>query len=111
MTLSGRLRQLSVSGASILFLKETLGYEPGEVLGVSFARLGTPMLLLKDSLEVDALCQDIPPSLPVLPPPKAGPQTPNSWFPLDNYFFCGAVPMEKVSDTGFKTMVIDSSLR
>jgi hypothetical protein len=111
VTLSGRLRSLSVSGASILFLKESLGYEPGEVLGLSFARLGSPMLLLKNNLEVDALCQDILPSLPVLPPPKAGPQIPNNWFPLDNYVFCGATPMENVKDSGLSTMVFDSALR
>ena len=111
VTLSGGLRQFSASGASILFL-ETLGYERGEVQGLSFARLGSTMLLLKDSLEVDALCQDIRPSLEVLPPPKAKPQTPITWStPIDDYAFCGAVPMEKVTHGGFKTMVIDSSLR
>jgi len=104
VTLSGRLRSTT---SSLL----TLDSSHGEVLSLTFHRLGSPMLLLKSSLDIDSLCQDSPPALPVLPPPTATVVRPQSWVQLDNYAFCGAFLFEQTDGKGFVAMALDASLR
>ena len=105
MTLSGRLRSIS---SSYLSLDSAA---PGEYVSLSISDTGSPMLLLKGTLEIDNYCQDIPPSFPVLPPPTATLPRPQAWVPLDNYVFCGAFLFEQTSGKTFGTMAIDASLR
>ena len=104
VTLSGRLRSTSSS-----FLE--LSSASGELLALTFDRLGSTMLLLKTTLDIDSHCQDFPPSLPVLPPPLATVVRSQAWYPLEGYAFCGAFQFEKSGGQGFYAMALDASLR
>mmetsp|Transcript_28817 Transcript_28817/g.68805 ORF Transcript_28817/g.68805 Transcript_28817/m.68805 type:complete len:1219 (+) Transcript_28817:166-3822(+) len=106
VTLSGRLRSLT---QSLLDLEAGAG----QLLGLTISKMGSPLLLLRNDLSIAEYCQDIPPSLPVLPPPRASVPRPQSWFPLENYAFCGASQYEGISNSGMelRTMALDSSLR
>jgi hypothetical protein len=72
-----------------------------DVLSISFARNGSPMLLLTADLEVQAFCQELPPLRPVLPPEPAVKPPPQTWYPLNTYSYCGAFPYEGVNGNSF----------
>jgi hypothetical protein len=85
-TLSGNLRTINVRE-----------FEVGKYSAVSIARTGSPLVLLSPTAAVSALCQDIKPAPPALPPPIIALPPLPSWFGLDSYQFCGAWQYEGFS--------------
>jgi hypothetical protein len=81
------------------------------VVGLSFARTGSPMLLMTEGLQVLALCQDIELGLPVLPPEPAYSPPPQTWFSLDTYLFCGAWQFDEVVGATLTDMTVDPNTR
>eukprot|EP00873_Tetraselmis_striata_P009572 jgi/Tetstr1/429836/TSEL_019703.t1 len=102
VTLSGSLRS-----ANTRDLRE-LG---SPAAGLSIARTGSPMLLLTENMTVLSLCQDIQPSLPVLPPEPIYAPPPQSWFALDTYLFCGAWQYDNVEGATLADMTINPTTR
>lgn len=97
VTLSGSLRNTNLREMNDL----------GDVQSVSFARQGSPMLVLTAGMIVEALCQDIKPASPVLPPETTRIPGPQSWFSLFTYRFCGAWQYEGVEGPAFMDMSVN----
>jgi hypothetical protein len=69
------------------------------------------MLLMTEGLQVLALCQDVEPGLPVLPPELIYSPQPQTWFSLDTYLFCGAWQFDEVTGATLADMAIDPTTR
>lgn len=69
------------------------------------------MLLLTSDMQVKALCQEIRPAPPVLPPETATIPGPQTWYSLSSYRFCGAWQYDVYDGSQLKDMSVDPATR